>query len=81
VSLVNEVTNPVEALDVGRLGAHFSECSEDGLRRKEQEVMLLEPGKYADFAIFEVDPTKVAANRISHISVSETLMEAVKRFV
>lgn len=43
-------------------------------------VGSIEPGKYADFAILEDDPTKPSPRRIADIKVSETWLAGMKRF-
>ena len=48
--------------------------------RMDDIVGSIEPGKYADFAILEDDPTKPGSRRIADIKVSETWLAGTKRF-
>lgn len=48
--------------------------------RMDDIVGSIEPGKYADFAILEDDPTKPSPRRIADIKVSETWLAGMKRF-
>jgi len=41
----------------------------------------LEPGKYADLALLERDPTTVSPTEISKIKVSETWLSGERRYV